>query len=294
MLDGRPRTGDHSAMHRALWVGGLCGLVSVGCSNNAGSSGATEDGGGSGSSGAGSSGAGSDGGGGSSSGTTGSSSGGSGSGSGGGTSGARSLIGTWDLMTTPTGSSAVSTTVVIGQDSLTVTSPAFTLTAVRTGNSEAYSVNPEGIVLTATQTAASFDAGIVPFNLGGTWAMQIVQGTSMQATCTLSVSSTEIDGACTYTQGGPFFRFTTTKMSSATSALGDFGGKWMNAWTWLYQGGGTYTCELDFLGNGITTCSGTNGGTSRHPLQGITFTYDGASTASGAAQGWAEYSAMRQ
>jgi hypothetical protein len=270
MLDRRPRTGDHSAMHRALWIGGLCGLVSVACTNNAGSSGVTEEGG------------------------AGSSSGGSGSGSGGGTSGARSLIGTWDLMTTPTGRSAVSTTVVIGQDSLTVTSPDFTLTAVRTGSSEAYSVNPEGIVLTATQTAASFNAGIVPFNLGGTWAMQIVQGSSMQATCTLSVSSAEIDGACTYTQGGPFFSFTTKKTSSATSALGDFGGKWMNAWTWLYQGGGTYSCELDFLENGITTCSGTNGGTSRHPLQGITFTYDGASIASGAAQGWAEYSAMRQ
>ena len=52
--------------------------------------------------------------------------------------------------------------------------------------------------------------------------------------------------------------------------------------------------ELDFLGNGITTCAGTNGGTSGHPLEGITFTYDGASTASGVAQGWAEYSAMRQ
>jgi hypothetical protein len=287
-------------MHRALGIGGLCGLVWVGCTNNAGSSGATADGGGSGSSGAGSSGAGSGGAassggsGGSTSGTTGSSSGGSGSGSGGGTSGAQSLIGTWDLMTTPTGRGAVSTTVVVGQDSLTVTSPGFTLTAVRTGSSEAYSVSPEGIVLTAMQTAASFDAGILPFNLGGTWSMQIVQGTSIQATCTLSVSSAEIDGACTYTQGGPFFSFTTKKMSSATSALGDFGGKWMNAWTWLYQGGGNYMCELDFLGKGITTCSGTNGGTSGHSLQGITFTYDGASTASGAAQGWAEYSAMRQ
>jgi hypothetical protein len=179
--------------------------------------------------------------------------------------------------------------VVIGQDSLTVTSPSFTLTAVRTGNSVAYTdMAPGSIVLDATQTVAPFDTGILPFNLGGSWAMQITQGAGTVETCTLSVSASEIDGSCQKITGGFNFSFTTTKMSSAASALGDFGGKWMNVW------GGTYPCELDFLGNGITTCTPGDASVNRNVLQGITFTYDGANTASGIAQGWAEYSATRR
>ena len=47
--------------------------------------------------------------------------------------GSGSLVGTWNLTTTPTGNSAVVTTLTIGQDSLNITSPDFTLTANRTG-----------------------------------------------------------------------------------------------------------------------------------------------------------------
>jgi len=59
--------------------------------------------------------------------------------------------------------------------------------------------------------------------------------------------------------------------------------------------GGTFPCALDFTGNSITTCAGgpMNGEVTGSPLAGITFTYDGANTLSGAAQGWAEYSATR-
>lgn len=289
-------------MDRTLGIGGLCGLLFFGCSNGAGSGGATaEDGGGGSSSGVGSSGAaGSSGGGssgtGASSGSGGSSSGATGSGSG-GSSGitAKSLVGTWDLLTSPIGSTGgLPTTVTIGQDSLDIVSPDFTLTAVRTGNSVAYTdMAPGTIVLTAAQTAAGYDTGILPFNLGGTWAMQIVQGTSNVGNCTLSVSATEVDGACTRTPGGPFFTFTSKKLSSAASVLGDFGGKWMN--TFIDPSTGTgYPCELDFIGNGITTCMIGDASANANPLQGITFTYDGANAVSGVAGDWAEYSATRR
>jgi hypothetical protein len=253
-----------------------------------------DDGGGGGSSG----GTGSSGGGGTSSGGTGSSSGVSSSG--GGTT-AKSLIGTWRVTTTPIGfMGGLVTTVTIGQDSLTVMAAGFGLTAVRTGNSVAYTDQQnltntaQNIVLTATQTGATFDTGILPFNLGGTWAMNIVQGGTTVSTCTLSVSASEIDGACNKVTQGFDFSFTTTKMSSAASVLGDFGGKWMNNWTWPGASGGTYPCELDFIGNSITTCMPGDASMNGNVLQDITFTYDGANTASGIAQHYAEYSATRQ
>jgi hypothetical protein len=84
-------------------------------------------------------------------------------------------------------------------------------------------------------------------------------------------------------------------MSTAASGFGDFGGTWNNTWTVPGTNGGTFPCTLDFTGNSITTCAGgqMNGEVTGSPLAGITFTYDGANTVSGAAQGWAEYSATR-
>jgi hypothetical protein len=284
-------------MNRALvWVGGLWCFASVGCSNGgttgSSSSGAT------GSSSGGATGS-------SSGGAAGSSSGGANGSSGGTTTGAMSLIGTWDLMTTPMGSTgSLTTTVTIGQDSLMVNAAGFILTATRTGNALTFTDeqslgNPgNNVVLTAGQTAATFNAGILPFNLGGSWTMQIgPQGQSAVETCTLTVSATEIDGAC-HGVSGPLidFSFTTAKMTSAGSSLGDFGGTWMNEWTFPGASGGTYPCLLTFTGNTVTTCPGgaMNGAIKGTPLPGITFTYDGANRASGAAQGWAEYSATRR
>jgi hypothetical protein len=152
-------------------------------------------------------------------------------------------------------------------------------------------------MLTATQTAGTFNAGIVPFDLGGSWTMQAgPKGGAPTLTCTLNVTAAEIDGACQQVSpAGPWFGFTTQKMSAAASSFGDFGGKWLNTWTNPGTGGGTFPCTLDFTGNSITTCAGgaVNGQISGSPLPGITFTYDGANTVSGAAQGWAEYSATR-
>jgi hypothetical protein len=156
----------------------------------------------------------------------------------------------------------------------------------------------DNVALTATQTAATFDAGVIPFDLGGTWVMQIVPaGQSVVMACTLTVSPTEIDGAChMVTSDGFDFSFTTAKTASAASSFGDFGGTWTNTWVTPGTGGGTYPCELHFTGNSITTCTGgaTNGEINGSPLAGISFTYDGASTASGVAQGWAEFSATRR
>ncbi len=200
-------------------------------------------------------------------------------------------------------SGSVTTTVTIGQDSLSIDSPDFTLTAVRTGNVLNFTDNDppsnpgNAAALAATQTAGSFDAGILPFNLGGTWAMKAgPKGGTPTVSCTLSVSASEIDGSCqNLAPTSPWFTFTTKKMSGAASTLGDFGGHWLNTWTWQGTGGGTYPCTIDFTGNDITTCSGgaMNGQVVGSPLAGITFTYDGAHTISGAAQGWAEYSATR-
>ena len=264
-------------MNRVLLsVGVLWCLASVGCSNGSG----VGDGG-----------------------MTGPSSSGTGSSSG-TTTGEMSLVGTWDLATTPMGSTAsLATTVTIGQNALTVNSPDFILTATRSGTALTFTDeqtigNPSNnVVLAATQTVAAFNAGIVPFDLGGSWTMQIgPPGQSAVETCTLTVSSTEIDGAC-HGVSGPLldFSFATKKMTSAASSLGDFGGTWMNTWTNPGASGGMYPCLLTFTGNTITTCPGSaakaGNGT---PLSGITFTYDGANRASGAAQGWAEYSATRR
>ena len=242
---------------RALWVCGLCGALSGSCSNA----------------------------------STGSPTG----------AGAGNLLGTWNLTTTATGGAL--TTVTVGQDSLTITSPDFTLTATRTGNTLAFTDEDspgdpsQNAVLTATQTAGTFNAGLVPFDLSGSWTMQAgPTGGSPAVTCTLAVSATEIDGSCQQASPtGPWFSFTTTKTSTAASGFGDFGGMWNNIWTWPGTNGGTFPCTLDFTGNSITTCAGgpMNGGVTGSPLAGITFTYDGANTVSGAAQGWAEYSATR-
>ncbi|MGH7293729.1 MAG: hypothetical protein ACRELB_02295 [Polyangiaceae bacterium] len=247
---------------RAPWVVGLCGLISVSCSGGSSGGGGPTGAGGSG------------------------------------------LAGTWDLTTTPTGSSPVVTTVTLGQDSLSITSPDFTLTAVRTGNALAFTdeASPgdpgSAAVLTATQTASTFAAGIVPFDLGGSWTMQGgPTGGSPTVTCTLDVAAAEIDGACQQlAPAGPWFSFTTTKVSTAASSFGDLGGTWTNTWVWPGTSGGTFTCTLGFTGNDVTTCAGgaTSGQVNGSPLAGITFTFDGANTVSGAAQGWAEFSASRR
>jgi hypothetical protein len=203
------------------------------------------------------------------------------------------------------GAGAVATTVTIGQDSLSITSPDFTLTAVRTGNVLSFTDNdPPSLpanagVLAATQTAGSFNAGVVPFDLGGSWTMTAgPKGGSPSVTCTLKVSATEIDGACqNVSPAGPWFTFTTAKTNAGASSFGDFGGTWNNTWTWQGTNGGAFPCTLDFMANGITTCSGggpVNGQVNGNPLAGITVTYDGANTVSGSAQGWAEFSATRR
>jgi hypothetical protein len=194
---------------------------------------------------------------------------------------------------------AVHTIVTIGQDSLSITSPDFTLTAIRTGNVLSFTDNDpptlpsNAAALAATQTAGAFNAGIVPFNLGGSWTMQAgPKGGAPTETCTLNVTATEIDGACQHlSPAGPWFNFTTQKMNAAASSLGDFGGKWINTWTQ----NGTFPCTLDFTGNTITTCPGgaVGGQPNGSPLAGISVTYDGANTVSGSAQGWAEFSATR-
>lgn len=100
-------------------------------------------------------------------------------------SGAQSLIGTWDLllaaqMMMPTANGGPGVTITVGQNSLAVASPGFTLMATRTGNALTFADDEEpgnggsDVALTATQTAASFNAGILPFDLGGSWAMKIV------------------------------------------------------------------------------------------------------------------------
>ncbi|HEY5243091.1 MAG TPA: hypothetical protein VIJ22_16540, partial [Polyangiaceae bacterium] len=109
------------------------------------------------------------------------------------------------------------------------------------------------------------------------------------------VAATEIDGACQQLAPvGPWFSFTTAKGSGAASSFGDLGGTWTNTWTVPGAGGGTFPCTLGFTGNSVTTCAASAMSGDGSPLAGITFTYDGANTVSGAAQGWAEFSATRQ
>jgi hypothetical protein len=201
-------------------------------------------------------------------------------------------------------SNAVATTVTIGQNSLDITSASFTLTAIRTGNVLTFTDNDppsapaNAGVLAATQTASAFNAGVVPFDLGGSWTMQAgPKGGSATVTCTLSVAAAEIDGACQFlSPASPWFTFTTHKTNGAASSFGDFGGSWVNSWIWQDTDAGTFPCTLDFAGNGITSCTGggpVHGQVSGNPLAGITVTYDGTNTVSGSANGWAEFSATR-
>jgi hypothetical protein len=91
---------------RAVLACGLCGVLSGSCSN----------------------------------GTSGSPPGSTGTGG----SGGGSLVGTWHLTTGAIGGPAgtgIATTVTIGQDSLDIASPSFTLTATRTGNVLAFADN---------------------------------------------------------------------------------------------------------------------------------------------------------
>ena len=208
------------------------------------------------------------------------------------------MIGTWDLTTTPIGSSAgIVSTVVVGEDSLTITSPGFNLTASRASNVLTFVDNQGGgdsSTLTGTQTSGAFNSGIVPFDLGGAWAILAgATGSSSPGSCSLSVTSGEIDGSC-----DGWFSFTSSLNATAqptASSFGDFGGSWNNSWTWDPDGG-PYPCQLQFGGNDINTCDGgaANGEVTENPLAGITFTWDGANTISGSAQGWAEFSATRQ
>ncbi len=215
---------------------------------------------------------------------------------------AGTLVGTWTVTTTAMGTPVV-TTVTIGANSLDVTSPAFTLTASRTGQVLVFTDHdPPGDAntaeLSATQDGGAFNAGIVPFDLGGSWTLQAgPKGAAATVTCTLDVTASEIDGACqNLSPAGPWFNFTSRKTSPASSSLGDFGGMWTNTWTWPGTNGGVFPCSLDFTGNTITACDGgaSNGQVSGSPLAGITFTYDGMNTVSGSAQGWAEFAATRQ
>jgi hypothetical protein len=216
---------------------------------------------------------------------------------------AGSLVGTWDLMLT---GARGSTTVIIGRDSLSITS-GFTLSASRTANVMSFTDNQtptdpsNAAVLAATQTRGTFNAGIVPFDLSGSWTMEAgPKGGKATVSCTLTVTAAEIDGACQFVSpagppAGPWFTFTTQKMNPAASSFGDLGGKWINTWIWPGMNGGTFPCTLDFAGKTITTCAGgaLNGQVNGSPLAGITFTYDGANTVSGAAHGWAEFFATR-
>ncbi|HTQ07407.1 MAG TPA: hypothetical protein VMI54_26305 [Polyangiaceae bacterium] len=217
-----------------------------------------------------------------------------------GTSG-KTLAGTWDLTTTPLEGDVVMTTVVLGQDSLAITSPDFNLTATRSGDTVTYTdeqtvnIPADDVLLTAKQSAGSFNAGIVPFDLGGSWMITIAPASGGSVmTCTLSVGASEIDGSCRkVTDDGFDFDFTTAKQTSAVSSFGDLGGTWLHTWT---QNGSANTCALDFGDASIKTCPGTlaGGGSSATPVSGITFDFDGADTVSGTLQGWAEFSATRR
>jgi|HubBroStandDraft_1064217.scaffolds.fasta_scaffold00860_8 hypothetical protein len=72
--------------------------------------------------------------------------------------------------------------VTIAQDSLNITSPDFTVPASRSGTALNFTDNDppsdppsdpgDPAVLSAIQTAGTLNAGMVPFDLGGSWTIQ--------------------------------------------------------------------------------------------------------------------------
>ena len=74
---------------------------------------------------------------------------------------ANSLIGTWDLITTPVGGSAVTTTVTVGENSLSIKAPDFTFTASRSGDKLSF-VDDDAVppaVFARTETARPVQPG---------------------------------------------------------------------------------------------------------------------------------------
>jgi hypothetical protein len=202
------------------------------------------------------------------------------------------LIGTWDLTTTPSGSGSTQSVVSVGQDQLTLTSAGFNFSLVRSGNvlQGADVTSGNTIDTNSTQSAAAFDTGIIPFNLGGTWSIQGgAAGSNPNVVCSLQMTANQTTATCSDSDDNqdPFnFTFTQTLGQQQASSFGALGGSWSNTWTWEPDAG-TYDCVLDFAGQGITTCNG--GG---HILENITFQLNG-DTASGNAQG-TEFTATRR
>jgi hypothetical protein len=201
------------------------------------------------------------------------------------------LIGTWDLTTTPSGSGSTQSVVSVGQDQITITSSGFNFTMSRSSNVlEGSDVTGNTIDVNSTQSAAAFDTGIIPFNLGGSWSIQGgMAGNNANVVCSLQMAANQITATCSDSADSqdPFnFTFTQTPTQQQASSFGALGGTWSNTWTWG-QDAGTYECALDFSGQSISTCDA--GG---HILEDITFQLNG-DTASGNAQG-TEFTATRR
>jgi len=198
--------------------------------------------------------------------------------------GGASLIGTWDVTITQTGSSTSQAVVVVGTDALNVNGNGFSFSVLRSSNELLFTdTSGSTINVTATQTESSFNGGIVPFNMGGSWS---ITGGSPADNCTAQIAGQQLTSSCG--NASPYQDMTLTKTSSEASVYGDFGGTW--AWTWNFQPG-TTTCALEFKDSGITQICSSDGGSA---LNGATTFQFNGNTVSGTAPSGVEFSATRR
>jgi hypothetical protein len=198
-----------------------------------------------------------------------------------------SLIGTWDVTITQTGQTPVTGVVVIGNESLQITSGNLLFTVLRSQNQLTFT-DAEGTTSTvvATQSAAPFAGGVIPFSLGGSW--DIVGGGN---SCAAQIAPPP--GQLTSTCNGamPYQSLTLNPGSRESSVFGDFGGAWALSWTFQSA---FYACGLEFKDARIAQTCISDGGTDINSLIGTTvFQLDVGQVSGTAPQGIEFYGTRR-
>jgi hypothetical protein len=153
-----------------------------------------------------------------------------------------SLLGTWDVTVTPTVGLPAHATVVLGTESLNITGNGLNFTVIRSGNQLLFSdVSGSTVSVAATQTAAGFFGGSIPFNMGGGW--QIQSGDTPPFVCQGQVGPAQIVSDCGDAGRQPqdvLSGFTLVKTLAESSMFGDLGGKW----AWSDDAGANCTVEF--------------------------------------------------
>jgi len=209
--------------------------------------------------------------------------------------GSSDLTGTWDLVATSPSGAPETGTMILAKDSLSLDLGTTQLTYTATGSSLSVTWSHDGTTSSiATQrTPAALDLGIVPLDVGGTWAFS---SPSRADACQADLTQPSWTGGCdVYVAGWPSalpepvpgVHYVATRTQTLDSAFGDLGG----VWTASDGRGGPGSCVVTFQGSDFSAaCNGAAGS-----LNGtVQLTFAGTTSASGTTSHGFELSAHRQ